>query len=139
MKRILVGLALLLVSGCDALPTGGTSHLVEVERPFALSEGHRAVARGPQLVVEFVGVPLDERCPIEAMCVGPGNAVVQLRLFRPGAAPETFDLQTMHPVARAVYGDYAVELLELQPARSIQVDDPDYRVRLRIDPVVHIH
>lgn len=139
MKRILVCLALLLFSACGMLPTGGgDTRLVEMERPFTLGEGNRAVARGTRVVVEFVGVPLDERCPIEAFCVSPGNAVVRVRISQPGAAAQTFDLQTMDASPRAVQGDYGVELLDLQPQASVHVEDPDYRVRLRIDPVFHI-
>jgi hypothetical protein len=137
MKRILVGLSVLLVSACDLLPTGG-SPLVEVEHPFTLREGQRAVVRGPRLVVEFVDVPVDERCPIEAMCVSPGDAVVRVRLSQGDRPAQMFDLHTLVGEPRGVYGDYAVELMEVQPPASLQVPDPNYRVRLRVDPVFHI-
>lgn len=139
MKRILVGLSILLVSGCDLLPTGGShSPLVEVERAFTLREGQRALVRGPLLVVEFVGVPVDERCPIEALCVSAGNAVVRVRLSQGDRQPQTFDLHTLNGQPYAAYGDYGVQLLELQPQASVHVSDPDYRVRLRVIPIYHI-
>lgn len=134
MRRILVGLALLAAAGCD-LPTGGGTRLVEVESPFTLREGQRAFAHGTDLSVEFVDVPLDERCPIEALCASAGNAVVRVRLSYRTGEPQTFELQTMDANPRVSLGSYAVVMLDLQPPRSLQEPDPDYRVRLRMDPV----
>lgn len=137
MKRILVGLALLAAAGCD-LPTGGATRVVEVESAFTLREDQRAFARGTDFSVEFVDVPVDERCPVEVYCAIAGNAVVRVRLSYRNGEPQMFELQTIHATPRASLGNYAVQLLELQPPRSEREPDPDYRVRLRIDPVFTI-
>jgi hypothetical protein len=140
MKRVLAGALLALAAGCGVLPTGGGdgTTLVEANEEFTLGEGRRAVVREPRLSVQFIGVTEDTRCPIEANCVGPGSATVQLRVSREGRDPAILTLRTDAAPPRDVYDYNAIELVRLEPARSIQEPDPDYRVRLVVYPVYTI-
>ena len=131
MKKIIVSLLLFLLSACN-LPTDSRPRFVDLERDFVLPEGGRAVVRGESLVVEFVGVPLDERCPIEAVCVSAGDATVRLRIAGADHEPGTIDLHTGLGNSATSYGGYLIELLALDPPASVQVADPDYRVTLRV-------
>lgn len=129
--RRLIAIALTgVLSACALLPTDGGIKAVEAEDEFTLDEGQRAVVLGSRVSVEFMGVPVDERCPIEALCVSPGNAIVRVRVSQPGHEPATFDLRTDSPDAFAGYHDHAIVLRQLLPARSISDRDPDYHARL---------
>lgn len=138
MKRILVG-ALLALAACDALPTGGgDTRMVEIDRAFTLGADDRAILRGPGIRVQLIGVTEDTRCPIEADCVSAGHAVVQLRATQEGRAPAILTLRTDAVPARGVYSHHGFELVRLEPARSLNEPNPDYRVRLVAYPVFTI-
>jgi hypothetical protein len=133
MKRIIVCALLALAPGCAFLPTGSGDRIVAPNQEFTLAEGRMAVVAGPALAVEFVEVTEDTRCPIEALCVAAGNATVRVRVSRDGFDPAVLDLRTDDPSASTdTYGNYAVQLLGVDPAPSVSVEDPDYRATLRV-------
>ena len=132
MKRIIAGALLALASGCTLLPTDGGGKLVQTEEDFTLAEGQTAIVSEPRIAVRFLEVTEDSRCPVEADCIAAGNATVRLRVSHEGFEPAILDLRTDEPVSRKVYNYYAVEMTGLEPARSIRVENPDYRVHLRV-------
>jgi hypothetical protein len=132
MKRILAGALLALTSACTLLPTDSSGKLVPAGEDFTLAEGQTALVREPRVAVRFLEVTEDSRCPIEADCITAGNATVRLRVSQEGFEPAILDLRTDEPLSREVYNYYAVELLGLDPARSIRVENPDYVVHLRV-------
>lgn len=140
MKRIFASALIALSAGCGVLPTGGGADvtLVETDEEFTLAEGRRAVVREPRLSVQFIGVADDTRCPIEANCVNAGSATVRLRVWREGREPAILTLRTDAAPPRDVYDHNALELVRLEPARSVNDPDPDYRVRLVAYPVFTI-
>lgn len=138
MRRLVSAALVGLLSACALLPTDGGTKAVQEEDEFTLDEGERAVVRGSRVSVEFVGVPLDERCPVEANCVSAGNALVRVRVSQPGQEPATFDLRTDAPNGFAGYHGHAVMLRQLLPEHSVARPDPDYRARLVVGPLFTI-
>jgi hypothetical protein len=138
MKRIIVSTLLALASACAFLPTESGGKVVDTDEDFTLAEGRTALVTGPDIAVEFVGVTEDTRCPAEADCIAAGNATVQVRVSQQGREPAILNLRTDQPVSYGVYSYHAVELLGLDPARSIRVEHPDYRAHLRVYPVFTI-
>ena len=124
-----------LLSACALLPTDGGTKAVQPGREFTLDEGARADVLGPWLTVEFVGVPEDQRCPMEAMCISAGHAIVRLHVSQPGHEPATLDVRVEGPHSFAAYHDHAIEVVALDPAPSTNVPDPNYRVRLVVGPL----
>lgn len=133
MKKIFVSLLLVLLSACD-LPTDTRLRVVGLEQDFALQEGGFAVVRGISLGVRFEGVPVDERCPLEALCASAGDATVRLLLQRKGYEPATAELHTGFGNSTALYQGYVIELRGLEPGKSVHEPNPDYRVTLRVVP-----
>lgn len=135
MRTIFVIALLALLSACSLLPTDGTVKAIRPDREFTLAEGRRADLLDSRLAVEFVGVPEDQRCPREALCIAAGHAVVRLRASEPGYAPVTLDVRTDTANPAAPYNGWLIKVLELTPAPSASDPDPDYRVRLMVSPV----
>lgn len=138
MKRIIVSALLGLSSACAFLPTGSDGKVVRTDQEFTLAEGRGALVLEPRISVEFVAVTEDTRCPIEADCIAPGNAIVRLRVTKEGFEPAILDLRTDETEPYAVYQYHAFELMDLDPDRSIQLPDPAYRASLRVYPVFTI-
>ena len=81
-------LAVVLIAACLGATCGGnpTAPTVPLDQPFDLRAGQSAVVPGG-LKVTFDRVVSDSRCPIDAICVWAGEAVIALKLSRGFAAP----------------------------------------------------
>lgn len=140
---VAVGLGMLL-SGCGAAdpgpasPDGGVEVLeVRGSDAFRLAPGESARLPGGT-VVSFQGVESDSRCPIDAVCVWEGNAVVLVRL-QVGVAPERYARLGTSQDPRFVDvqgGRLHLDLLEPALSASQPVDPTRYRATFRFAPVV---
>jgi hypothetical protein len=106
------GLCLLIVvamASCSN-PTGPDAAL---NQPFQLKIGEiAALPDGARL--RFDNVRSDSRCPIDAICVSAGDAVIAVTLMR-GSGNEPRDLHTMPAQSQFSYANYVIKLTELQP------------------------
>jgi hypothetical protein len=129
----LISLAVLV--GC-AGATEPRNVQISLDVEFQLSLGQVAELAGSELRIEFEAVPEDSRCPPWALCFWAGDARVELEAWEAGL-PEwrrrDLGLHTNASVgpSQAVYGTYAVQLLDLEPGYSSPVNPP-YVVTLRI-------
>ncbi|HSK09538.1 MAG TPA: hypothetical protein VK911_08175 [Vicinamibacterales bacterium] len=83
--------------------------------------------------VRFDAVPEDSRCPGDAMCIGPGRAVVDVTLLLDGRAM-TLQLRTEPSGSEAVAGGITIELVQLDPYpfASRPHQPGDYKLTLRL-------
>ena len=103
---------LLLVAGCSGSPT--QPDRVAPNRPFELGVGGTAViAEG--LRIRFDEVRSDSRCPMDALCVRAGEAVVAVTLSMPGEAAAASALETVPARSQVTYSRFTVTLSQLQP------------------------
>jgi hypothetical protein len=66
--------------------------------------------------LRFDSVLSDSRCPIDAICIRAGEAVIAIRLSKAGTVAAAFDVQTDPPDRRsAVYSGHSITLTALQP------------------------
>ena len=89
---------------------------------------------GAGLRVQFVQVTGDSRCPVDAVCIQGGDAIVHLRAFD-DTAPSDYQLHTGDSnQAVVMHGALRIALLELQPypfsSRTTAQDD--YKATLRV-------
>lgn len=129
MRKLLLILSVgLLVFSC--YPT----EPFEFGEPFDLEYRQTTVNdNDAKLRIRFNAVVSDGRCPIEHMCLLPGNASVSLTMRR-GLQRETFVLNTYdEPTSHIAFG-YPVTLLGLAPQRSLTepAEPQDYVVTLQI-------
>ena len=111
MRLLCVVLAVSIVA-CSGSPTQ-PDH-VQSNQPFELAVGDTAVVNGG-LRIRFDAVRSDSRCPMDALCVRAGEAVVGVMLSMPGQAPEGRDLETVPARSQTTYSRFAIALSQLQP------------------------
>jgi hypothetical protein len=119
-------LALATTAACTSSPTA------PVNTTFTLAPGQSNTVG--ILTVKFVGVTIDTRCPINALCIQVGDAYIALEASVPGTH-RAFELQLLNPLNRATeLRGYTIEAEELSPYpfTLMPTHPDDYRVRLRV-------
>lgn len=122
---VILGTALVACDASDAreVSAGDTTTL-------APGESATFDVDGRQVEVTFTGVVNDSRCPIDAVCIQMGDAVVSLVVDG-----ETVDV-AFPTVTEVRAGGVRVVLSEVQPSpKAAETIDPnDYRVTLAVEP-----
>jgi hypothetical protein len=110
--------------GCVDHPTGPSE--VPLGQSFQLHPGTSAVLRDG-LKVTFDGVRTDSRCPMDALCVWAGDAVITVSVSQPGDITAERALHTDPTGSEAQYLSYVIKLVALAPYprsdRQIRPDD----------------
>ena len=128
MRGFLLALCLLSATAClgksPASPT-------PVNREVVLAPG-QTVEVTTGLSVRFVSVIGDSRCPIDAICIQGGDAIVRIEI-ESGAGRGQRDLHTA-TLAPVSFDDVQLRLVELQPYpfSSRPFDPREYRATLRV-------
>ena len=128
MRTLLFLLGLVTATGCGASVASPTN---PIDTPFTIGVGEAASISGAGLVIEFLGVSGDSRCPADALCIQGGDAIVRIRVAGNGTA--SYELHTGDASrATVAHGRYLISLVELQPYpfSSTPTDPDDYRATL---------
>jgi len=115
MRSFLMVLCLVAVTACDeGNPVGPT---VGVNERFTLAPSELATVGDVGLVVQFVTVSGDSRCPADAICITGGDALVQIRVLNEsGGNAASYELHTGDTSRATVTHNQArISLVELQP------------------------
>jgi len=128
MRPFLLALCLLPATACSGnSPSGPTP----VDREVVLATGQTAEFDSG-LSVRFVSVIGDSRCPIDAVCITGGDAIVRIHVAA-GTGRGDRDLHTgdLQPIT---FDDVEVRLVELTPCPFSGRETPqrDYRATLRV-------
>ena len=122
--RILVVSLLVVMVGCGGGPT--QPDRVPGGQPFELRVGDVALTTD-DLRVRFDTVRSDSRCPLDALCVRAGEAVIALTLSKPGEAAIGRELDTTPARSATTYLNFTITLSSLAPYprsdRQIQPGD----------------
>ena len=108
--------ALLLCCFVAATGCGGSvvGPAVPIDQPFTLAVGEAAAIASTSLVIKFTGVTGDSRCPVDALCIQGGDALVHVQLS--SGETVTYVLHTGDSTAATItHGRYRISLVELQP------------------------
>jgi hypothetical protein len=118
-----------LAVACDS-PTRPT--VADVGEPFSLKVGNSARV-GDIVTVKFDRVVSDSRCPLDALCITPGSATIEVQVTI-GSDQRTFALTTDAPGWNVVHGGFLFRLVELQPYPRASAPTPakDYVVTLNV-------
>ena len=102
---------LFLAAACDENPIGPT---VPVDRQFVLAPGEAASIEGTGVQMRFEEVTSDSRCPINAICVSAGDAVVVIRVFDE-IGSSRYELHTDIVRKSTMHRNVSIEVVDLQP------------------------
>ena len=113
-RRSVLGLCLclFLATACDETNPAGPT--VRVHRRFVLAPGQVTSIDGTVVRVQFEEVTSDSRCPINAVCVRAGDAVVIIRVFDESGSSR-YELHTTDGVRSATHRQVSIEVVDLQP------------------------
>jgi len=101
----------------------GPSRGVDLGQPFQLAVGETVAVDEGALSLTFVGVVSDSRCPIDAVCIVAGDALLQLRVRQQARSTQLIELTSpSRPRGRA--DGYEIEALSLLPAPRASVPIP---------------
>jgi len=139
-RLLCLAVPLVVGSGCSQStdpasdPQGA---LIPAAQEMTLRIGEEKAVSNSVVRLAFGLVVEDSRCPIDAVCVWQGNAMVELGI-RAGMGP-TFPIRlstTLEPRS-TVWNGIRISLLELQPApRAAEPTKADtYQVKVRLEPV----
>ena len=126
---MLVVLALVAAgcTGASMAPSG------PFDARVVLAPGQSATVDEAPLVISFIGVIGDSRCPADALCILGGDALVRIGVTSDRSRPARYDLHTgsMQPVQ---HRDVTIALVELSPYpfSSRTIEPRDYRATLRV-------
>ena len=89
------------------------------------------------MVIKFVEVTGDSRCPKGEQCVWEGDATVRISVSRGAGPAETQDLHTSsREPGEQAGGGYRIRLMGLdpQPVTGRSTPQADYEATLQVDP-----
>jgi hypothetical protein len=122
--RALFIVAVLSLCACTGGPT--QPDRVPKGEPFDLRVGDSALTTD-DLRIRFDTVRSDSRCPMDALCVRAGEAVLALTVGRTGEVPEGRELDTTPARSSTTFLNFTITLSSLQPYprsdRQIQPGD----------------
>jgi hypothetical protein len=118
-------------AGCADHPTRPSE--IPLGQSFALHPGTSAILSNG-LKVTFDGVRSDSRCPMDALCVWAGDAVITVSLSQPGAIAAERALHTDPTGSEAQYLSYVIKLAVLAPypRSDRQIRPADYVATLTV-------
>lgn len=102
-------------------------------QPFELRAGDSETLRGG-LTITFGRVNSDSRCPMDALCVWAGDAIVSVSLSHAASGPVERELHTDLTRSEALYLTYAIRLVALAPypRSDRQIRPEDYVATLAV-------
>ena len=113
------------------IQTSQTISQREVGRAFDMKIGE-TVGVG-DLRLTFRSVESDSRCPIDAICVWAGDAVIALKIEQ-GSQAAVAALHTMLEPKKTEWNGYTIALVSIAPSRNsaTPLDPKDYRAQLLV-------
>jgi hypothetical protein len=106
---------------------GGDPVEVSFGQSFALRLGRQAAIPSAKVLIRFIAVPQDSRCPKGERCITAGKARVALELSVEGAAPAAIELETSEGSGEMDVGAFRVTLVGLEPypvsGRQIRLEE----------------
>jgi hypothetical protein len=138
MFRVKRCIAALVLVSCSSIAVGCAAHPSQPSRPlgqpFDVKTG-TSVALTDGLKLTFDRVRTDSRCPLDAICIQAGEAIVVLTLSQSSAASFERELRTTLAFSEASYLSYVIKLVALAPyPRSTQQIRPeDYVATLTVE------
>jgi hypothetical protein len=114
----------LLIAGCSG-PTAPDR--VPKGEPFDLRVGESALTTD-DLRIKFDTVRSDSRCPMDALCVRAGEAVIAVTVARVGEVGVGRELDTTPARSSTTYLNFTITLSSLQPypRSDRQIQSADY-------------
>jgi len=133
MKRFIFLLSLsLLVIRCSDSSTNYNE--VELGKEFEIKVGDSAIISQQGIIIKFISVNNDSRCPTGAICVWEGNAVVALELKSSKGDTLASNLNTSLEPKEVEFSNLTILLKSLAPYPILDtiINSKDYAATLLV-------
>lgn len=128
---ILLSLSILLIECSDS---STNYNEVELDKEFNIKVGDSAIISQQGIIIKFKTVSEDSRCPIEALCIWPGNATVILELKNSNGDTLTSNLNTSIEPKEVNFSNLITVLKGLTPYPQLDgtINSSDYIAKLLV-------
>jgi hypothetical protein len=112
-----------------------TSITTSLGQAFDIKVGQEVSISSQQLILKFLSVSEDSRCPRGTICMWQGNGKVNIELTATGQTSEVVQLNTaMSLDSEATYLNYKISLLDLRPYPSAEstIQQSEYIATVRV-------
>jgi len=132
MNRLTAFLPCMVLAAC-ATASAQKTQSVTAGSQVTLSPGATVSVTGASLMVRFVSVTEDSRCPVDTACIWAGEVRVLLAITDRGKASQSEVTQGGSVVA----SEYRVTLVRVEPlpTSTARTAPADYRATLKIDAI----
>ena len=129
--RYLILVLLLLTSPVNG-QTAEAPKVVPAGEEFTIKVGQQVAIKDTNLIIKFLRVGEDSRCPIDVVCVWAGNARLDVELRLSKKKKTTVALNTTLLPREGQVKNFKVQLVRLSPGRRQDVPVPptDYEATL---------
>ncbi len=129
MKTFIISLCFAAIT-CTPNPV----ETVPVNQEFDIAVGQSVVVGGQSLIITFVRLDEDSRCPQGVLCLWAGNARATFRMEKPGVTTAEADLNTTLDPRSTFFAGYGIVLKQLTPypQLDVKVDLGSYVARLLV-------
>ena len=112
-----------------------------LEEPFKLMVNQNAYIKSENLLITFVGVPEDSRCPSDVVCIWAGQTTIELRIEKPSKDIAFFTTLNItkggeqnSSASFADYGgnNYTIKLLSVEPYPQTADTKRNYEITLSV-------
>lgn len=116
MKLLFTSLILTLLAFGASIQTNA-----QAAQKINVLVGKQKQASRSNIMIKFVSLIEDSRCPDDANCVQAGNARIKVEVSKAGSDPITFEANTNLGAKGNVYEGYAIYLTDLTPIPKANV------------------
>lgn len=133
-----LALCVVVLIACGAQAKVRARKTVRLNQDFVVRVGQEVSVADQKLIVKFVSVPEDSRCPKGVNCIWAGNVRVLLHVTKAKSKPVKVELNLNprdFPDGEAGgYGDYKIKLVKVDPypVADQQIKAGDYTATLSI-------
>ena len=103
-----------------------------IDATLTIPIGQTVTIDGASLGVRFESVTEDSRCPINAMCITAGQAVVKVSVVSAHTNGSAELRNTPASAKTAAVGDVRLEFTQLEPYPELGQPKADYRLTVRV-------
>jgi hypothetical protein len=126
-KLFWVTLALLAGAGCSSVPT-----ISELPATVTIKFGNEIHLTDPDVIVKFVEVIQDSRCPVDVQCVQAGSATLRFSVIEPDGDLFTVLLETGKPPETSDGLTFRLISVDPEPRQGQFLDPGNYSATIEI-------
>jgi hypothetical protein len=88
---------------------------VKMNQEFTLGVNQQVFVNTEGLIIEFVSVLEDSRCPVGVNCIWAGNAKIRIKVSNSNKESKAFELNTNLEPTDILFQDYKIHLVRIEP------------------------